>query len=205
MIVLRSLPEVSTQRLPVHDSDQDLESGNTSSPSPAREPFEGTEVIRSFLLSYGTARRRSSSSPTPTHHSETHVSTISPHSPSIPRNNNEIHAYLRLKRIFTTVDLFTAFYRSPLPIPVWMAYFSQGPGADVLPLTYFCLKFINITYLLKAILEVVRNYSNGRTVSFSSLCTSNIHRNMVTTPLKQRSLEWTHKHAPSVSIISRNR
>lgn len=45
-----------------------------------------------------------------------------------------------LKKIFAALDSICAVYRSLLPMPVWVYYFTSGPGSDVLPFCYLFVK-----------------------------------------------------------------
>lgn len=155
-------------------------------------------------MSYGTPRRRSSSSPTPSPstHGE-HVTSRSQDDQS-PTRNTEAHSYLRMKRIYSNIDLVFAIYRSILPMPVWGCYFSNGPGADMIPVSYFCIKVINISYLVRAIVEAIGNTIAGRTVSSLPFYSSPLthHRSTEDTQLLQKYSAWIQKCVQFVLIIS---
>lgn len=175
--VLRSFPlRNSTNRARDNSMERDLEIGRilTDASSSQETASTGTGVFRSFLISYGTPRRRSSSSPTPypnphTDHPSSHEPAFQTSDDSPAMRNTEAYSYLRMKRIFSNIDLVFAVYRSLLPIPVWGCYFSNGPGADMIPVSYFCIKVINISYLVRAIVEAVGNSIAGRTVSHTKI------------------------------------
>jgi hypothetical protein len=126
-------------------------------------------------MSYGTARRRSGSSPTPNGLAShglassrgSHV-TREPSDDDRMSRHSEVTSYLWLKRLFSNVDLISAVYRSLLPVPVWICYFANGPGADYIPTYYLSVKLLNLFFLLRAIVVAAGNTLAGRTVRSSS-------------------------------------
>jgi hypothetical protein len=170
ILVITLLAPISESRIPhssvPNASEIDLESGGRVEDPPLAE---GSELFRSFFLSSGVTRRRSGTSPTPN-------ATDFPAngSPALASDNDstdrlsqqaEVTSFLRAKRAFATVDLLCTVYRSMLPVPLWLSYFSNGPGSDVIPMTYLFIKVFNLSSLIRAIVEVIRNSLAGRTVS----------------------------------------
>jgi hypothetical protein len=164
-ILLAQFSAPTNPHRPTNPSDIDLETGGRATEEP---PIEGSELFSSFFLSPGITRRRSGSSPTPhAFNSPVHDSPdLASDDDSVDRLSHqaEVTSFLRAKRAFATVDLLCTVYRSVLPIPLWLAYFSNGPGSDVIPMAYLCVKVINLSSLIRAIVEVIRNSLAGRTV-----------------------------------------
>jgi hypothetical protein len=182
-----------------------------SSHSTAASPSEAGGVLSSFFMSYGTARRRSGSSPTPNgplpsqgaaSSREPHLTRESSDDDRLSRHT-EVSSYLRLKRLFSNVDLLSAVYRSLLPVPVWICYFVNGPGADYIPTYYLSVKLLNLFFLLRAIVVAIGNTLAGRTVPLPfSPCPSPpmLARSTADTPRSRRSSGWTRRSARSALI-----
>lgn len=183
-----------------------MESGRPVDDEDSSLPAVERGVFSSFLMSYGAARRRSGGSPIP--NGSSHGPTTSSHQPSDDdrlSRYSEVTSYLRLKRLFSNVDLLSAVYRSILPLPVWICYFANGPGADYIPTYYLSVKLLNLFFLLRAIVVAAGNTLAGRTVG-SLVFPFSLHhffpdRSTEDTLLSKKSKDWIPGCARFASTI----
>jgi hypothetical protein len=71
--------------------------------------------------------------------------------------------YLRIRRILTACDVTALVYRSLLPMPLWMSYFTHGGVAtdQIFPMMYFVFKFSDTSFKIAAALEAFRHLFGG--------------------------------------------
>mmetsp|Transcript_3496 Transcript_3496/g.5453 ORF Transcript_3496/g.5453 Transcript_3496/m.5453 type:complete len:442 (-) Transcript_3496:26-1351(-) len=146
---------------PAHSHTDDIETG-------AEEGYQHTRSTSLGLVSRSvSSRRRTSDSEGDlqilTSGQVYDSSSLCPEPFSTGSRQREVTGYLRLKRAFMLIDTVALAYRSILPLPLWVCYFSQGPGADVLPVAYVCVKLLNLSFHLRISAEGIGNYFAGRT------------------------------------------
>lgn len=97
------------------------------------------------------------------HLHETPPSLPQPHSfDNDEQRINQVCLYIKLRKIFTLMDIIGLGYRHILPIPIWICYFENGPGSDILPYGYIIIKFILLSSRFKLIILHITHYVVGK-------------------------------------------